>query len=88
MGTRSNTAYCEFQSIMKKEILYNKKSREILLKELEEESFKRITGSFYRYINIKDLEEFRDKLYKEWSALNIYGRIYICLLYTSPSPRD
>ena len=62
---------------MKKEILYNKKSREILLKELEKESFKRITGSFYRYINIKDLEEFRDKLYKEWSALNIYGRIYI-----------
>ena len=44
---------------MKKEILYNKKSREILLKELEEESFKRITGSFYRYINIKDLAKFK-----------------------------
>jgi len=62
---------------MKKEILYNKKSREILLKELQEESFKRITGSFYRYRTIKNLEEFRDILYKEWSALKIYGRIYV-----------
>jgi UPF0176 protein len=62
---------------MKKEILYNKKSRELLLKELQEESFKRITGSFYRYRTIKDLEKFRDILYKEWSALKIYGRIYI-----------
>ena len=62
---------------MKKEILYNKKSREILLKELQEESFNRITCSFYRYTTIKDLEKFRDILYKEWSTLKIYGRIYI-----------
>ena len=62
---------------MKKEILYNKKSREILLKELQEESFNRITCSFYRYTTIKDLEQFRDILYKEWSTLKICGRIYI-----------
>ena len=84
MGAKSNTTYCDFHSkvieknrISKKEILYNKKSRELLLKELQEESFKRITGSFYRYRTIKDLEKFRDILYKEWSALKIYGRIYI-----------
>ncbi|MBT5440752.1 MAG: rhodanese-related sulfurtransferase [Candidatus Marinimicrobia bacterium] len=62
---------------MKKEILYNKKSREILLKELQNESFKRITCSFYRYTTIKELEKFRDTLYREWSTLKIYGRIYI-----------
>ena len=63
--------------MMKKEILYNKKSREILLKELQEETFNRITCSFYRYITIQELVDFRDLLYKEWSKLNIYGRIYI-----------
>ena len=62
---------------MKKEILYNKKSREELQAELQSESFKRKTCSFYRYITIEEPGELRDELYRQWSNLNIFGRIYI-----------
>ena len=62
---------------MKKEVLYNKKSRELLLKELQQESFKRITCSFYRYMSIENPESLRDELYRDWNAFQIFGRIYI-----------
>jgi UPF0176 protein len=62
---------------MKKEHLYNKKSRELLQSELRQESFDRITCSFYRYTQIKDPVFFRDVLYREWKELNVFGRIYI-----------
>lgn len=35
------------------------------------------TLSFYRYIKIENPPEFRDELYREWSELNCFGRIYI-----------
>jgi len=62
---------------MKKEILYNKKSREELQAELQNETFIRKTFSFYRYINIDQPEVLRNELYRSWSKLNIFGRIYI-----------
>lgn len=62
---------------MKKEILYNKKSREELQAELQDETFIRKTFSFYRYINIAQPEVLRNELYRSWSNLNIFGRIYI-----------
>lgn len=62
---------------MKKEVLYNKKSREILMAELQAEPFERITCSFYRYINIDDPITLRDELYREWDHIGIFGRIYI-----------
>ena len=64
-------------SIMKKEILYNKKSRDELKAELQNETFVRRTCSFYRYVQIDKPEELRDDLYREWSSLKIFGRIYI-----------
>ena len=62
---------------MKKEILYNKKSREELQAELQDETFIRKTFSFYRYINIAQPEVLRNELYRSWSNLIIFGRIYI-----------
>ena len=62
---------------MKKEVLYNKKSRHLLLKELEQEPFERITCSFYRYMSIENPESLRDELYRDWNAFQIFGRIYI-----------
>ena len=62
---------------MKKEILYNKKSREELQTELQNETFIRKTFSFYRYINIDQPEVLRNELYRSCSKLNIFGRIYI-----------
>ena len=57
--------------------LYNKKNKEQLIKQLEKESFKRLTLSFYRYTSIKNLDELRDELYQKWTSINILGRIYI-----------
>lgn len=57
--------------------LYNKKSRELLQKELTSEPFKRITFSFYRYVYLNDVLAFRNNLYQEWSVFNCFGRIYV-----------
>lgn len=52
-------------------------SRRELLKRLHEETFKRVTISFYRYVIIEDPEKLRDELVKKWKSLNIFGRIYL-----------
>ncbi|TAL63144.1 MAG: rhodanese-related sulfurtransferase [Bacteroidetes bacterium] len=52
-------------------------SRKELLKRLQEETFKRITLSFYRYVIIDEPQNLRDELFKKWSELNIFGRIYL-----------
>ena len=57
--------------------LYNKKSKEELIKNLKSESFKRITCSFYKYISIENPIEFRDTIYSYFDSLNILGRVYI-----------
>ena len=57
--------------------LYNKKGRAELIKQLKDETFSRITVSFYRYVEIKNPQEFRDSLYRKLSELNVLGRIYI-----------
>lgn len=58
-------------------LLYNKLGREELIKQLNNEGFKRITFSFYRYVYLDNPQEFRDELYKEWFELGAFGRIYI-----------
>ncbi|NOU61380.1 rhodanese-related sulfurtransferase [Marinifilum caeruleilacunae] len=57
--------------------LYNKLSKEELMKEMEAENFKRKTISFYRYVNFDDPKAYRDELFKKWFLLNCKGRIYI-----------
>ena len=54
--------------------IYNK---EQLRKKLAEETFKRVTLSFYRYVWIERVEEFRDTLFNAFTELQIVGRIYI-----------
>ena len=61
---------------MKKE-LYNKKNIEDLKIDLQNEDFSRVTVSFYKYVELDDLEILRDDLYIEWRELNILGRAYI-----------
>ena len=58
-------------------VLHNKINKEELKIRLMEEDFKRITISFYKYFNIQDPQEFRNKLYQQWDELGCYGRIYI-----------
>ena len=58
-------------------ILHNTIDKERLKKRVAEETFKRFTISFYRYVIIKDLEGFRNRLYQKWSELDCLGRIYV-----------
>ena len=60
-----------------KVILHNKLDRDTLIRKLNEESFSRKTLSFYRYVEIKNPEEFRNSVYEKWISLKCFGRIYI-----------
>ncbi len=52
-------------------------SKEKLKKKLEEENFKRITLSFYRYVKILSLEYYKISLERRLAEISIFGRIYI-----------
>lgn len=58
-------------------VLHNKVNKKELKKKLQEETFRRITLSFYKYVIIDNPESLRDDLYKSWSELNVFGRIYV-----------
>ena len=62
---------------MKKKYLYNQKNKKELMKIIEDEDFNRLTLSFYKYINLNNLEILRDELYFSWKKLHILGRVYI-----------
>ena len=57
--------------------LYNKYDKELLKEHLQQESFHRVTFSFYRYVNIEEPEKLRDELYSEWDQFDAFGRIYL-----------
>lgn len=58
-------------------LLHNRVDKRELKKKMMEEPIKRITLSFYRYVIIENVGEYRDLLYKRWEALNVKGRIYV-----------
>lgn len=58
-------------------ILHNRISQKELKQRLSEETEPRITISFYHYFHIDEPKTFRDQLYKNLDALNVFGRIYI-----------
>lgn len=62
---------------MSKEKIYNLLSRAEAEKLLQEENFKRITISFYRYFKIDEPTIFRDQMYKNLFNLKVFGRIYV-----------
>ena len=57
--------------------LYNKKSRQELINNLNTETFERITCSFYNYIPIESPQALRDNIYSNFESLKIFGRVYI-----------
>ena len=62
---------------MKRQPLFNKINREVLKKDLLNETFERVTVSFYKYFEIQSPSIFRDDLYKKFDRLKIFGRVYI-----------
>jgi UPF0176 protein len=57
--------------------LHNRVNKKELKKRIQEETIRRITVSFYRYVIIDNPTELRDQLFKQWNSLNILGRIYV-----------
>ena len=62
---------------MVKNKLFNRRNKSQLIEQQLKEPFKRKTCSFYRYIKIADPQLMRDHLYKEWTELNVLGRVYL-----------
>src|SRR5665647_3547997 len=57
--------------------LYNSIDSKVLKATLMAEPFARKTISLYRYFILDNPQGFRDQLYREWTDLNCFGRIYI-----------
>ncbi len=58
-------------------LLQNRVNKKELKKRIQEETLKRITVSFYRYVIIDNPQELRDSLFEQWNALKTLGRIYV-----------
>ncbi|MEM7110204.1 MAG: rhodanese-related sulfurtransferase [Bacteroidota bacterium] len=58
-------------------ILHNRINKEILKQQLLESKEKRITLSFYRYLNLTNVQAYRDQLYADFDGLGVMGRIYV-----------
>ena len=57
--------------------LHNRVSNIELKQKMYEEQFPRTTISFYQYFSIPEPTIFRDELYKQLVALQVFGRIYV-----------
>ena len=58
-------------------LLVNRVDKNVLKQRLKEETIPRKTISFYRYVHIHEPASVRDQLYRAWSELNCFGRIYL-----------
>ena len=58
-------------------VLHNRVNNEELKQRMLAETEPRITVSFYKYFQVADPAAFRDELYIKFSALNVFGRIYV-----------
>ncbi len=62
---------------MAKALPHNRLDKPTLQRLVDLECFERTTISFYRYVPFTDLANWRDKLYKQWDALRVLGRVYL-----------
>ena len=58
-------------------VLHNRVNNEELKQLMLAETEPRTTVSFYKYFQIADPSAFRDELYIKFSALHVFGRIYV-----------
>jgi len=62
---------------MNNKLLYNQKNKSQCEEQLSREKFNRVTLSFYKYVELSNLEKLRDEMFLKLNELNILGRIYI-----------
>lgn len=58
-------------------LLVNRIDKNVLKQRLRDEKIARKTVSFYRYVSITNPHQLRDELYAKWSAMGVFGRIYL-----------
>ena len=58
-------------------VLHNRVSNEMLKARMLAETEPRTTISFYKYFTIVDPQATRDALYQAFTALNVFGRVYL-----------
>ena len=58
-------------------VLHNRISNDALKAKMLAESERRTTISFYKYFHITDPKTTRDALYQLFTALNVFGRVYL-----------
>ena len=58
-------------------VLHNRVSNEMLRARMLAETEPRTTISFYKYFTIDDPQATRDALYQAFTALNVFGRVYL-----------
>ncbi len=58
-------------------VLHNRINNKELKQRMLAETEPRTTVSFYKYFNIPEPVSFRNKMYKSFTALGVFGRIYI-----------
>lgn len=57
--------------------LYNTEDKRVLRQRMLADTTPRTTVSFYKYHQIENPQEFRDKLFLNWNELGVLGRTYI-----------
>ena len=58
-------------------VLHSRISNDVLKAKMLAESEPRTTISFYKYFHIADPKVTRDALYQLFTALNVFGRVYL-----------
>lgn len=58
-------------------LLYNRINRRELKERLRQSDERRVTLSFYKYVQLPDPQAFRDALYATYAKLGVLGRIYV-----------
>lgn len=58
-------------------ILHNRVNKRLLKNRIREAQTDRVTLSLYKYHQLADPKEFRDRLFAAWKALGVLGRIYV-----------
>lgn len=58
-------------------LLHNRINRRELKERLRQSTERRVTLSFYKYVQLADPVAFRDELYLTWNKLGVLGRTYV-----------
>jgi UPF0176 protein len=58
-------------------VLHNRINKKELKARMMADPTPRTTISFYRYVPIEQVQEFRDQRYREWIKLGVLGRVYV-----------